>query len=265
LRLAVGRIGVGDEFGTSDIFYNYVNTAIDGNPISLSINDGGFFVVPRSSWAARIHANPIEEFYIKAGVCNSNPAVGQSSNNGLDFSFREGVILISEIGYLHNQNKSRGGLPGRYTFGAFYDTRKFEELSDESKKQKGSYSLYWIVEQMIYRETKEDDQGLTPWASLTLSPDESINTFPFFVMGGFVYKGLVPNRNNDKTAFGFAYGSLSDDLENKDYELMFELTHIYQATPWLQIQPDAQWIANPGGSPDIPNAVVIGMQLVVNI
>jgi len=84
-------------------------------------------------------------------------------------------------------------------------------------------------------------------------------------MGGFVYKGLVPNRNDDKTAFGFAYGSLSDDLENKDYELMFELAHIYQATPWLQIQPDAQWIANPGGSSDIPNAVVVGVQLAVDI
>ena len=156
LRVAVGRMGVADEFSRSDVFYNYVNTAIDGKPISLSINDEGFFSMPTTSWAARIHANPIEEFYIKAGVYNSNPAVGQSSNNGLDFSFRKGVIIISEIGYLHNQNKSRGGLPGRYTFGAFYDTRKFEELSDESKKQKGSYSLYWILEQMIYRETKED-------------------------------------------------------------------------------------------------------------
>jgi len=125
--------------------------------------------------------------------------------------------------------------------------------------------LYWIVEQMVYRETTEDDQGLTPWASLTLSSDESINTFPFFIMGGFVYKGLVPNRNDDKATFGFAYGSLSDDLENKDYELMFELAHIYQATPWLQIQPDAQWIANPGGSSDIPNAVVVGVQLAVDI
>jgi porin len=84
-------------------------------------------------------------------------------------------------------------------------------------------------------------------------------------MGGFVYKGLVLNRNDDKTAFGFAYGSLSDDLENKDYELMFELPHIYQATPWLQIQPDAQWIVHPGGSSDIPNALVTGMQLVVDI
>ena len=118
---------------------------------------------------------------------------------------------------------------------------------------------------MIYRETLEDDQCLTPWAALALSTDESINTFPFFISGGFVYRGLFPNRNDDNTAFGFSYGSLSDDLENKDYELMFELTHIYKATPWLQIQPDVQRIVHPGGSSDIPNALVLGVQLGVDI
>ncbi|MCH7948919.1 MAG: carbohydrate porin [Candidatus Dadabacteria bacterium] len=265
LRVAVGRMGIADEFSTSEIFYNYVSTAIDAHPISLAINDAAYFSVPQASWAARIHVTPTEKFYIKAGVYNSNPAVGRDSAHGVDFSFRKGVIVISEIGYLHNQKQFSKGLRGRYTFGAFYDTRKFDELANESEKQDGNYGLYWIVEQMIYREMTEDDQGLTPWAALTISPDESINTFPFFISGGFIYKGLVPNRNYDKAAFGFAYGTISDDIKDKDYELMLELTYIIQATPWLKIQPDVQWIVHPGGSSDIPNALVLGMQLVVDI
>ncbi len=264
LRAAVGRMAVGDEFATSPLFYNYVNTSIDGNPISIPINDEGFLIIPDAGWAVRLHANPIKEIYLKAGIYNSNPDVG-SDRHGVDFSFRKGVILISEVGYLHNQNKSSEGFPGRYTFGAFYDTKKFDELSNKSEKEKGNYGLYWIVEQMIYRETAQDDQGLTPWAALTISPDENINTFPFFVSGGFVYRGLLPNRNDDNAAFGFAYGSISDELEDKDYELMLELTYIIQATPWLQIQPDVQWIVHPGGSSDIPNAVVVGAQLAVDI
>jgi porin len=258
-------MGIGDEFSTSEIFYNYVSLTIDFNPISLPINDPAYFSYPQASWATRIHIAPVEEFYIKAGVYNSNPAVGRDSAHGLDFSFREGVILIGEIGYLHNQKESSGGLSGRYTFGAFYDTRKFDKLSNESEKENGNYGLYWIVEQMVYREMPDSDQGLTPWAALTISPDETINTFPFFISGGFVYKRLIPNRNDDMTAFGFAYGSISDELEDKDYELMLELTYIIQATPWLQIQPDAQWIVHPGGSSDIPNALVLGVQLGVDI
>ncbi|MGB2693340.1 MAG: carbohydrate porin, partial [Thermodesulfobacteriota bacterium] len=76
---------------------------------------------------------------------------------------------------------------------------------------------------------------------------------------------LLPNRNDDNAAFGFAYGSLSDELENKNYELMLEITYIIQATPWLEIQPDIQWVINPGGSSDIPNAFVLGVQLAVDI
>jgi len=265
LRVAVGRMGIADEFSTSEIFYNYVNTAIDGNPISLLINDEAFFVDPQASWAVRLRAKPVKSFQIMAGVYNSNPAVGRDSAHGVDFSFRKGVILISEFGYIRNQGSTSKGLPGSYKFGAFYDTRKFKELSNESKTQRGNYGFYWIFEQMVYRETLEDDQGFTPWVALTLSPDENINTFPFFISGGFVYGGLFPNRNDDNTAFGFAYGSLSDDLDNKDYELMLELTHTFQATPWLQIQPDMQWIVHPDGSSDIPNALVLGMQMVVDI
>lgn len=265
LRVAVGRMAVGDEFATSPIFYNYVNTSIDGNPISIPINDEGFFIIPGAGWGARVHATPVENFYIKAGVYNSNPSVLDDDNNGFDFSFRKGVILISEIGYLHNQNKGSDGLPGRYTFGAFYDTRDFNELADESRSEKGNYSLYWIVEQMVYREIAQDDQGLIPWFSVAISPDESINTFPFFISGGLVYKGLFPTRDFDKTAFGFAYGTLSEDIEDKDYELMLELTYIIQAVRWLKIQPDVQWIVNPGGSSDIPNAIVMGVQLAIDI
>lgn len=264
-KLAVGRMAVADEFSTSEIFYHYVSTAINSHPISFPINDEAYFSDPQTSWAARMELTPLDDFYMKAGVYNSNPEVGRDSAHGLDFSFKEGVIVVGEIGYLLNYQEDSKGLFGRYTFGAFYDTRKFDVLSDESASENGNYGLYWIVEQTIYRETNFDKQGLTPWAALTISPDESINTFPFFISGGLVYKGLIPNRDIDRTAIGFAYGAISEDLDDRDYEFMGEITYIIQATPWLEIQPDIQWIVHPGGRSDIPNALVIGMQMVIDI
>ena len=65
--VAVGRMGIGDEFGTSEIFYNYVNTAINGHPISLSINDRAYFSDPQSSWAARIELTPTSRDLIFKG------------------------------------------------------------------------------------------------------------------------------------------------------------------------------------------------------
>lgn len=265
LTVAIGRMGIGDQFSTSDIFYNYVNNAINDHPISLVINDAAFFSDPQTSWAARMSLELSKEYYFEAGVYNSNPEVGDDSAHGVDFSFKEGVILVSEISYRRGKNLESTALPGRYAFGAFYDTRDFDKLSDENKKSQGNYGLYWILEQMVYREANSIDQGLTPWTVITVSPDESINTFPFFISGGLIYRGLFPERENDRTVFGFAYGAISEDLDDKDYEFMAELSYLIQAAPWLEIQPDLQWIVHPGGRDEIPNALVIGMQMVVDL
>ena len=75
----------------------------------------------------------------------------------------------------------------------------------------------------------------------------------------------MPSREYDKTAFGFAYGSISEDVPDKDYELMFELTYLIQMKRWLKIQPDIQWIVHPGGNTDTPDALVLGMQMLIDI
>ena len=49
------------------------------------------------------------------------------------------------------------------------------------------------------------------------------------------------------------------------YELVLELTYIFQATRWLQVKPDVQYVIKPGGTGKIPNALVIGFQLALNL
>ena len=42
--------------------------------------------------------------------------------------------------------------------------------------------------------------------------------------------------------------------------MVLELGHRFQITPSSYIQPDIQYIVNPGGTGDISDAVVIGAQ-----
>lgn len=263
--VAFGRMGIGDEFAAADIFTTYVSGAFNGNPISITINEPAFFSDPVASWGSRITMKPIEPIQIKAGVYNSNPNVGNDNNNGLNFSFRRGAIFISEISYLLHQQKDSKGLPGTYTFGGYYDTADFDTLEDPSRQEDGNYGFYWTLQQMVYSEDSKDGQGLTPWVNVSIAPNDSINTFPFFVMGGLVYQGPFKNRDSDVAAVGFALGTFSDELPDQDHEAMLELTYIIQATNWLQIQPDVQWIINPSGASDIDDAFVLGFQLLVNL
>jgi porin len=36
-------------------------------------------------------------------------------------------------------------------------------------------------------------------------------------------------------------------------------------TPWLQLEPDVQYVIEPGGTGEIPNALVLGAQIAINL
>jgi porin len=40
--------------------------------------------------------------------------------------------------------------------------------------------------------------------------------------------------------------------------MVIEFTYQARITPWLVVQPDLQYIINPGGTTDLNNALVIG-------
>ncbi|MEQ9620194.1 MAG: carbohydrate porin [Deltaproteobacteria bacterium] len=265
VTVAAGRLGVADYFSTAEVFGNYVSDAFNMHPVGIDINVPAYFANPEASWGSRMKIKPADDFYLASGAYNSNPRVGRDSTHGLDFSFRNGVILIAEAGYMPNSEEGSGGLRGGYKLGAYYDTGKFEELANTEKSRRGNYGFYVVIDQMLYREPETESEGFTAWATVTLAPEEEINTIPFFLSWGFVYEGLFPGRDEDNAAFGMAYGAVSNDLEGKDFEIALEGTYIFQISRWLDIQPDVQYIVHPGGSGSIPNALVVGVMLSVDL
>ena len=142
----------------------------------------------------------------------------------------------------------------------------------------GTTGWYVLADQMVYREGGgASTQGLTPFVSIVVAPDASINAVPLFVNGGLVYRGLIPRRDNDIAAFGVVYGQFSRDLRRsqqlarqtgapatiQDFEMVLEWTYVAQVARWLAVQPNVQYVIKPGGSGAIPNALVLGAQLSV--
>ena len=266
LNIALGRMATGDDFMTSPIFYNFVSLAFDQNPVSIFFNIPSFTADPTSTWGVRAKVAPVKEFYAMFGLYDSNPATGRISFRNFEPSFNGEGLIIGEVGFSVNNDRDLKGLPGNYKIGGYYDTSNFALLSAPEAKGSGNYGFYLLMDQMIYREgAPGSDQGLTPFATFTLAPSNDINTFPFFFSTGMVYEGLFPGRDTDTTSFGFSYGNVSKDLVGQDFEILMELTHIFNITPWLSVQPDIQYVIHPGGSSQIPNAFVIGFALDVNL
>jgi porin len=205
LSLAVGRLSTGDDFATSELYENYVNAGVNGNPLSISLNAESFSSDPVASWGLRAIALPARRFRLAAGFYNADPEVGEDNRNGVDFALdpQDGVLAIAEAGYRRNQEEGDTGLPGNLTVGGYYDSSDYESLDDPGDERRGSYGLYVLLDQMVYREDGAGSaEGLTPWAAFTFAPVERVNPLPFLAAAGLVYQGLLRGRADDTTNLG---------------------------------------------------------------
>jgi len=161
------------------------------------------------------------------------------------------------------------GLPGHYWFGFTYSSWDFYPRFNGGFEDH-SYGFYAHADQLIYQEAPGSDRGLVMFVASGYYPQKEISIVPFQVNVGLNYKGLIPNWDDDHTVLHFIYGAISSDFARAtrrrpgalaDSEKVIEFAHRFQLTKWSYFQPDIQWVIDPGGTGDIPDAVVIGAQM----
>ncbi|HCE06812.1 MAG TPA: hypothetical protein DEQ62_10825, partial [Verrucomicrobiales bacterium] len=135
---------------------------------------------------------------------------------------------------------------------AWYHSSEFD--TNAGGKKEGNGGIYGAVDKMLTRD------ALGAFARLGIS-ERDRSRFHWVLDTGFNYTGLIPGRDEDVTALGFVYGKHSSDITtNKSREAVVELTHQFQVSPSVYIQPDIQWIKRPSGDTSIDDALVIGLR-----
>jgi porin len=216
-------------------------------------NSDGVLMIGQVGWTPEFFKKP---------VAASKPSDGKSVASGKTLAEGKTVRPVSK-------DSDMQGLLGHYWFGAYYSPWQFAQFGS-TETASNSYGFYWHADQMVWQEEPGSDQGLTLWSAFVLSPQQNISKLPFQVNSGIVYKGLVPTRDNDVTMLGFVYGNFSDDYADSmastgagspSYEIAMEAGYRFQITKFAYVQPNVQWIINPGGTGNIPNALVLGAQM----
>ncbi len=267
---------------------------------------GGGPVYALATPEIRLGAKPADNVTFITGIFSGNPAGNPGSqdpqrhnNAGTTFSL-EGVLVMSEIQYAINRNKNSAGLPATCKLGGFYHTGGFDDLRFDTLGQslaspsttgvaarhRGDYGLYAVADQMLWREPGGEDQGVNLFMRVGGAPSDR-NLIDFYVDGGAAYEGLIPGRDDDLLGIGFGYARIGADAAEfdsdtlavsgssgpvRDSESVLEFSYIAQVTGWWTVQPDAQFIFQPGGNvpdPDdpakpVPDAVVLGVRTAVS-
>ena len=282
LSVRVGLMSADSQFLQSQTAANFINNGISW-PTFLAANlPAGGPAYPLPAPGVRVRVTPADEWVFQAAVFSGDPSGGNGSNQptalptGTVISFRGGAFFIAEASYLPNQGKNAKGLPGAYRIGAWYHTsprfgdQRFDNtgrsLADPQStgiplNHTGDGGVYGVIDQMFYRVPGSDDQGLSAFVRAGGVPNDR-NLINFYADGGFIYKGLIAPRPNDKVGVAAAYARVGDNARGLDSDIglfgnffypvrsgetMIEMIYQTQLAPWWMLQPEVQYIIRPGG------------------
>jgi porin len=213
--------------------------------------------------------------------------------SGTAFRTGDGAFAIGEIRY----NPEGSAKNGTYSFGAWWNSEKFRDQRFDTtglslaspasngvpRQHNGNFSLFAWVHQPVPLGAA-DNPSLAVFAR-AMGASSDRNLVNFYADAGLTYKGMF-GRADDEAGIAFGYArvggaarGLNADTRRftgqtfpiRSGEAVLELTWRFQVAGWWQLQPDFQYVFNPGGSiPDparpgrrIRDAAVLGLRTTV--
>lgn len=249
-----------DEHVTGSLFLNSTHGL--GPDLSQSGLNGPS-VFPVTSLALRADYQINEQLRVRAAVLDAVPGdPARPRRTAVRLGNGEGALLIGEAQYRTSNTRAILGY-WRYTAG-------FASVgpSPAPGTRRGNDGLYVMVEQQLSRAGAEGARGLAGWLRLGLASDR-FNPIDQNLSGGLVYTGPLATRPEDqigvafsRAQFGAPYREAMESAGTPATRSEFSIEASYRAvvTSWLSIQPDLQYIVNPGGDPGLRNALVIGVR-----
>jgi porin len=246
---------------------------------------------PLATPGLRVIFNPSDKFGVKIGLYNGDPSgpncTGdpQVCDNGLEFRVGDPPLLMAEGSYKYNQEN--GQLPGTIKLGGWNHFGKFADQRFDAgglpvavtglpgKVIHNDFGLYVDIDQMVWRVPgSEDPKGIGLFGRVFGAPSDR-NLVDFYADGGVTFTGMIPHRPDDTLGIGFVYTGISNQVHGFDldsglpiartFEALIEICYTMQLKPGWTLQPDLQYIWQPGGNVSneagaVGNATVLGVR-----
>jgi porin len=285
LDIKIGQQSLDQEFMVSQEALAFVNTMFGWPMVPSADMPGGGPAYPLSAPGVRVRVRPIDSLTFLAGVFsgspapNDNPDPQQANPSGVSFPLDRGSLIIAELQYSYPSLGSMvsagqsSSLSGTYKIGAWYDTENFADNGyDSTSEHQGDYAFYAVMDQMLWSDPKDEDADRTInfFARVMGTPLEDRNLIDFSMNAGFTFHEPFRNRDDDSFGIGMGYAKVSDGVAGaeREYNLnnpgstipvqsgetFVEATYQYEVTPWCVLQPDIQYVFNPGGGIPNPNS-----------
>ena len=271
ISLLAGVYDLSDEFYTTNSSDFFINTAFGFGPEISEIGKHNHpAVFPTSAPSVRLKFIPLPDWYIETALSdgiNSDPNNHPTSIPRLDST--ASAIVMGETGYMKDVQDT--GLD-KLAFGGWRyisEIRNFLHSTNattpvDSGVAQGAYVL---GEYKLY--SFSPDRSLVSFARIDLT-DTKVNEYSGSWSAGITWNHVIPEREHSQLGLAFSEAINDSNYKktqaslglNADFgEIVTELSYKDSLLPWLTIQPDAQYISNPGALGLHKDAIVAGARL----
>ncbi len=235
--------------------------------ISPDISQNGPSIFPVTSLAIRLKVWPTENTYIMAALYDGVP--GDSANStrtSVRLRSDDGLFSALEIG-------NTVGNPGnqayhKYAIGAWQLTAEVENFAGNIQDENSG--IYFIGEKTLFANTGRGSLGAFVQLGFTHADRNQLGSY---WGAGLDYTGLFSTRPEDVAGLAVArarngasfmnYAKYVDGSAVEHTETTIELTYQARIQPWLTVQPDLQYVINPGMDRTLDNALIVGARIEV--
>jgi porin len=299
LLLRLGELSADTEYMVSQTSILFTNGTFGWPAIfAANMTDGGP-AYPLSAPSVRLKYVPSREFSFQASLIDGTPGGGNPRSgidpqrrnpNGTRFPLSDPPLAIAEVSYAYNTRPGAPGQPGTVTLGGWHRFGRVDALTPDpvsglGRRVSGDSGVYGLIDQTIYREPDDPNDGASVFLRASASPGDR-NLVDFYLDGGIAYRGLLPGRSDDTLGFaaGFTHISRaarrldtiaaaqsSSPYPRRSAETVLEATYQVVLGPGVAVQPTLQYVLHPGGGianfrdPDgvrVRNATVIGLRAI---
>lgn len=255
LSVLAGIYDFNTEFNVNESALLFIHSTYGMNTELALSGQNGPSIFPFTGLGGRIKVQPNDNFYAMVSATDGFPgARNDLSGTHIGVHDNDGWFGIAEAGFIPGGKEATG----KFAVGAWYYTEKMADfVGGGTSRDEGFY---------VMGEHKLCEK-LTGFARLGFANGD-VQQFDYSWSTGVVYAGLIPGRDEGLFGFGVNGAHNSSDFRQANgpadsSETAFEITYADNLTPWLNIQPDLQYIVNPGTTPGVDDAWVVGTRFLV--
>jgi porin len=280
LSFLIGLYDLNSEFYRVESGGLFLNSSFGIGPEFAESGIEGPSIFPRTSVGARVGWKPADDVVVRAALLDGVPLIRPNGAYQM-FQSGDGLLAVTELALLDRPAdgtrpdwRSRIGrsamLPaydGKFAVGAWHYSTTLDRFDDTTNpRQHGTWGAYLVGDRIVARDPVTPGRNLSLFVQLGTA-DDRVNRFGTYFGGGLVVAGPFRTRPSDELGIAVAIARNGSAYQHQQAlvaptsrtETAVELSYLIQATSWLAVQPDIQYVIHPDTAPTIPNALVFAV------